>query len=28
LGRALDAAVALDPRIAGQVPSTKETLTT
>ncbi|MQC19027.1 MAG: imidazoleglycerol-phosphate dehydratase HisB [Chloroflexi bacterium] len=28
LGRALDAAVTLDPRIAGQVPSTKETLTT
>ena len=28
LGRALDAATALDPRIAGQVPSTKETLTT
>lgn len=27
LGRALDAATALDPRIAGQVPSTKETLT-
>jgi len=28
LGRALDAATAYDPRIAGQVPSTKETLTT
>ena len=27
LGRALDAATVLDPRIAGQVPSTKETLT-
>jgi imidazoleglycerol-phosphate dehydratase len=27
LGRALDAATALDPRIAGRVPSTKETLT-
>jgi imidazoleglycerol-phosphate dehydratase len=27
LGRALDAATALDPRIAGAVPSTKETLT-
>jgi imidazoleglycerol-phosphate dehydratase len=28
LGRALDAATVHDPRIAGQVPSTKETLTT
>lgn len=28
LGRALDAATRIDPRIAGQVPSTKETLTT
>lgn len=28
LGRALDAATQSDPRIAGQVPSTKETLTT
>ena len=28
LGRALDQATALDPRIAGQVPSTKDTLTT
>ena len=28
LGRALDAATRLDERIAGQVPSTKETLTT
>jgi imidazoleglycerol-phosphate dehydratase len=28
LGRALDAASSRDPRIAGQVPSTKETLTT
>lgn len=28
LGRALDAATTRDPRIAGQVPSTKETLTT
>ncbi|MEX2446964.1 MAG: imidazoleglycerol-phosphate dehydratase HisB, partial [Dehalococcoidia bacterium] len=27
LGRALDAATTLDPRIAGQVPSTKDTLT-
>ncbi|MQC16677.1 MAG: imidazoleglycerol-phosphate dehydratase HisB [Chloroflexi bacterium] len=27
LGRALDAATSIDPRIAGQVPSTKETLT-
>ncbi|MQC17797.1 MAG: imidazoleglycerol-phosphate dehydratase HisB [Chloroflexi bacterium] len=27
LGRALDAATRIDPRIAGQVPSTKETLT-
>ncbi len=27
LGRALDKATALDPRIAGQVPSTKDTLT-
>ncbi|MQC18587.1 MAG: hypothetical protein DWG80_05895 [Chloroflexi bacterium] len=27
LGRALDAATQVDPRIAGQVPSTKETLT-
>jgi imidazoleglycerol-phosphate dehydratase len=27
LGRALDAATRLDERIAGQVPSTKETLT-